>query len=222
MSDIGPIAQSEQLLYAPVCPLIDAEESSDVRHTKPYRGLVRSIVAIGAVVATLGLLTAAPVVAAAPAAAYVRLLCFDYADHGTGLCVDTAVHNARFSITTGFVLSEDFIYVNSVTTSDGKTWWEIEARSNGYCLNWGGDSHNAIYADNCVLGDKNELFFLNDIGRIVNMGANEYYERDTYLNYTTCTQAPAPNVGYSCPLDINFNPTPLGEAGWGFWLVKVI
>jgi hypothetical protein len=110
--------------------------------------------------------------------------------YGSGnLCMATPVHNEVVEVT-NYAGCETVTFLNP-TTYNGNTWWEIEA-SNGLCLNMA--SRGYLYADSCVPGDYNELWYNHVAGYLLNLEGNLENGTDTFLQIPACPVDIPPSV----------------------------
>ncbi len=120
----------------------------------------------------------------APAASAASWYYMDVSANGDSLCMAAPTHN-DIVLVTNYAGCEAVTFIDP-TSYDGNTWWEIEA-SNGLCLNMvGGSGNDYVYADSCVSGDYNELWYNHVAGQLLNLEGNISNGEDTFLLLGTC------------------------------------
>jgi hypothetical protein len=99
---------------------------------------------------------------------------------GNVMCVPSAPpHNTQVNMIEYQSSCATVTYFNEYTTPNGNAWYEIKL-GNGLCLNWD-PSGWGVYADSCIAGDPNELFYTHVSGQLINLAGNEDTGEDTWL-----------------------------------------
>jgi hypothetical protein len=115
------------------------------------------------------------------------------------VCIRDTAHNDLVYLT-NFDSCSDISFINEYTTSDGNAWWELQM-DNGLCLNWSNPSvggNGYFYADSCVAGDQDELFYNHVPDQLISLAGNVHYDQDAYFQPVGC--AVTSNNDTSCVL----------------------
>jgi hypothetical protein len=99
---------------------------------------------------------------------------------GNVLCVPSSPpHGTEINLIEYSSSCAQITYFNKYTTPNGNAWYEMKL-GNGLCLNWLSVNYG-VFADSCIAGDANELFYTHVNGQFINLAGNKVYGEDTWL-----------------------------------------